>query len=1141
MNYKNVMNWKSTLFRKLAVPLLLLALVATSVTLPPGLFAADDSVALAAAPSDAEEISAPDVDLHMYLWLEGGRPYYSIVYKGEELVKASRMGIETNLGSLSSDFTELNLVSTDSGDSTWSPLVGEKSVIEDKYNAKTFQLKKSGNLSLSIEMRAYNTGVAFRYLLPDASVHGNYNITDEQTRFNLAPDGIALSHVKGQQQVATKTSITSLPDGIIYPPLTAVFDSGPALTITESRVDNYAFHLLRTDTEGRLKPRSFTSAAAATVSVTPEGPAASPYWTFVVGDTLADLPVNKDIIFNLNDEPDEDTYHYSEWVKPGKAWMMGLFDETTESLRDWIDTVSKCGLEYLLLDFGWYGPEFDQRSDPRLDPSKLIEAPGDSAELKASKDFMRPYVTDDGVFNAVAGGRFDVYANGPSWAPKGRILMQPNLNIPEIVEYAESKGVGIFLYVNDKQLYDPLNRYTLDELFARLKSWGIAGLKPGFVGETLGMKKQVTENFSREIVETAARHELMLAVHDEWLQTGIEREFPHLLTVEGVFGDEGLETQSIEGDLNALFARGIQGAADHTICYPGKASRGFQLASSVLWPTGLNCVYWPWKNTDTNNREAVEALPPQEREFWKYMPATWDDLVILEAKVSESAVTARRTGDIWYMGGISVISQYMKMPLDFLTPGKKYVAEIYHDRKGNNGNNSNRNNKTESAHLLFSRYKVDSDTVLGQQMEFGTGIAVRIRPIEAGDENLPDYTAYFRFGDLVSLCEDLDPDMYSPATWSELESALIQARPYVGLEELPPPSILDPIYTALKNAYEGLEIIAEPMALGVEGDATIQSWINASSNEQGKNYGGANVLRLLSITSGYGRFGEAESTVGTSGLDAKISLLKINIAGLKADRTLKGGKLQLTYNGLTAANGKTQTSLAAARVINPNWTEGTGNDAGNSTDGVKWSQLGTGESYQLQFDMETLCQSDPFDLSSPAGTRISIDVSEILKKVPQGEDYISFAIFETAGAEIKLYSREGAASQASYRPALTLYLEPADKMELEGISVVDGSNVPLTGLTSNTMKTELTVRNGHPRKVTAIMSVAVYTPDGKLAHFGSEVKTLPAFTRATYPVTVTMPENIQGQYAKNGYYAKAFLWESTTGEPLMESIAYFKQ
>lgn len=1122
------MNKERVFFRKRRIPMLLIAFVIVAGVLTGDLFEHGGNE-VQAAPAGAQMISAPDVDLQMYLWLEDGRPYYSIVFKDQEIVRASRIGLETSLGSLSKNFTGIRVISSDSGDSTWSPLVGEKAEIQDKYNAKTFQLEQSGGLSLAIEMRAYNTGVAFRYLLPDASDHGNYRITEEQTRFDFAPEGIVLCHENGQQQTPSKYKIGDLQSKTsrIYPPLTAVFDDGPAVTLALSKLNNYAYSLLKSNAEGRLKPE------ASTVNVTEEGPEASPYWTFVVGENLAELPVNKEIILNLNDAPDEDKYQFSEWVKPGKALMMGMFNETTESMKLQIDTAKKCGLQYLLMDFGWYGPEFAKKSDPRLDPEKLQPDPNDSPEIAAAKDFMRPYVPRSGVFDAT-GRPFNVYEDCP-WG--GNIQMAPSLDIPEIVKYANSQGVGIFLYVNDVQLNDKLNRFEIEELFEQFVSWGVSGVKPGFVPD----KTQEAEKSTRRLVEIAAKYKLMLTVHDEWAETGISRQYPNLLSAEGVLGDEGLRTYHVEGDVNALFSRGIQGFADHTTCYPGKASRGYQLASAVLWPTGLNCLYWPWANTDTNNRATIESLPAQEREFWKYMPATWDELVILNADLSESAATARRTGDEWYLGGISAASKYLKLPLDFLTQGDQYVAEIYFDRKGNNGNNSNRDNHTSSAELLFARYKVDSNTIIGRQMEFGTGIAVHIRPLEAGDENLPDYTSYHQLEDLVNTCEQLYPDVYSPSSWETFESALRKARTYVGGEVHADNELLKQVYTTLINAYEGLVKLAEPMIADADGDVTIQSWINSSANEQKRNYGGAGILRLLSMPSGvYGKYGESENTVDVYSLDAKISLIRFNIEELKADRKLVGGKLYLTYNGLKTDNGKTQTSLAAARVIDPYWTEGTGNDGGDKADGVMWHHLRAGQDYHLKFDMDTLCESEPFALSSPSGTRITIDVSKILEKAPKGEKYISFALFETAGAEIQLYSREGAGESKTYRPTLALQLGATDSMEVKDVSVYDSNNQPLTSLTSDTMKTELTVWNGYSGETAAIMSVAVYAPDGKLVHLERENKSIRAFTKTVCQVEVHMPENVQGQYAKNGYYAKVYLWESGTGKPLTEGIHLFK-
>lgn len=659
--------------------------------------------------NNAQIVSAPNKDLNIQIWLDDGVPYYAISLNGETLVTASKMGLETTLGDLSSGFSKIELVSTDFKNENWKTLVGEKSEIKNNYNESVFCLK--GKTDLSIEVKAFDTGIAFRYLLPKE----NYTITNEQTQISLNKDGIALCHEETQQSAVKKHNIKSMNKKTnIYPPLTAVFDSGKAMTVTVSNIENYTYPILNVESKCTLKP------ITQEVTVKNDTPVASPYWTFIIGDELKDLPNNKDIILNLNNEPNEEKYHFTDWVKPGKALMLGLFNETTESLHDYIDTAKEYGLDYVILDFGWYGPEFDPNSDPRLNPEKLIADKNDSKDLANSKAFMRQYVTADGVFDA-SKKPFNVYDKCP-WG--GEIMMSPNLNIPEIVKYAKSKDVGIFLYVNNVQLNDTLKRYTVDELFDQFEKWGVAGVKPGFVPN----KSQDSELNVENIIRSAAKHRLMLTIHDDWVQSGIEREYPNLISVEGVYGDEGLTVKDIKEDLNSLFARGIQGVTDHTICYPGKATKGFQLAESVLWPTGLNCVYWPWKNTDTENLKTIKSLPKQETEFWKNMPASWDDTVIIEADVSQTAITARKTVDDWYVGAISAKSQDLTFAFEFLDSDKEYIAEIYCDPEGVNAKNANRDNA--DANIEIIKINVTNKSTFKRKMKYGTGFAIHITPIK---------------------------------------------------------------------------------------------------------------------------------------------------------------------------------------------------------------------------------------------------------------------------------------------------------------------------------------------------------------------------------------------------------------------------
>ena len=155
----------------------------------------------------------------------------------------------------------------------------------------------------------------------------------------------------------------------------------------------------------------------------------------------------------------------------------------------------------------------------------------------------------------------------PGWPEGG--LFQPHLDMREICEYANSQGVGMILYVNNRHMFDKYGRYTVDELFARFEDWGAAGVKPGFMMEG----NQEYEARNEEMIEAAARHHLVLTIHDEYVTSGIERTYPNLLTTEGILGDEGIKGGQIAEDISTLFTRAIQGPTDHTVCYPGKATK----------------------------------------------------------------------------------------------------------------------------------------------------------------------------------------------------------------------------------------------------------------------------------------------------------------------------------------------------------------------------------------------------------------------------------------------------------------------------------------------------------------------------------------------------------------------------------------
>lgn len=145
-----------------------------------------------------------------------------------------------------------------------------------------------------------------------------------------------------------------------------------------------------------------------------------------------------------------------------------------------------------------------------------------------------------------------------------------------------------------------------------------------------------------------------MTIHDEFVPAGIERTFPNLLTAEGILGDEAIgrykdndgntPTQT-EYDITTLFTRTIQSPADHTFCYPGKATKAYAVASPLMFRTGLNLLYW-YTNPNSIAKNDVNRIKILDN-----LPATWEKTLYLEAKMYEYATFARKAeGGEWYIG-----------------------------------------------------------------------------------------------------------------------------------------------------------------------------------------------------------------------------------------------------------------------------------------------------------------------------------------------------------------------------------------------------------------------------------------------------------------------------------------------------------
>lgn len=279
------------------------------------------------------------------------------------------------------------------------------------------------------------------------------------------------------------------------------------------------------------------------------------------------------------------------------------------------------------------------------------------------------------------------------------------LDMQQVVDYGREKGVGVWLYVNQHALMK-----QMDELFPLLRQWGIVGVKSGFV--QYASHRWAT--WLHDMVRKAADNHLMMNIHDEYRPSGFSRTYPNLLTQEGICGNE--EWPDATHNTMLPFTRMLNGAADYTICYFDKRLRNthaHQLAASLIFYSPLQTILW----YDTPERYNDEP----EIKWFEDLATTFDDSRVLSGYPGRNITMARRKGDNWWVAAMTNNDGHREtINLDFLEPGKRYIAEIYTDG----------GDKVKTAtHVAITNKKVKSGDKLTFDLAPRGGVAIRITPV----------------------------------------------------------------------------------------------------------------------------------------------------------------------------------------------------------------------------------------------------------------------------------------------------------------------------------------------------------------------------------------------------------------------------
>lgn len=575
----------------------------------------------------AEALQSPDGKYNFVFEQKDGRLTYRLDYAAKQVIEEgelgvnidnhlveSAMGIPVDNSNVWTNGMEVTSVDRRSEDNTWKPVYGEYAQIRDRYNEMTIHLLKGGKHQgasnaydkrqqylLDIIVRAYDEGVAIRYHFPEATNGLFMHITDDLTSFRFAP-GAEAYHYAWAQSHANKVKLLKSE---------AAWKEEAERPLT-LRLDNGLYAAigeaaLSDFVRGKLKLKADNELQMALFHPADIITAYDMPWRFImVGEKAIDLINNKQMVLNLNAPCKiQDT----SWIKPGKAFRVCRLDMKT--CMEGVDFCVDRGLQYIELDAGWYGPE-----------------------MKMSSSALK-------------------------------VLESRDIDMPKFCDYAKSKGIGVWVYVNQRALYQ-----QLDQILPLYEKWGISGIKFGFV--QIGSQEWTT--WLHNAVKKCADHHIMVDIHDEYRPTGWSRTYPNLMTQEGIGGNE--EMPDAEHNTILPFTRFLCGPADYTPCYFNgrvKNTKAHQLAMPVVYYSPVTFLFW----YDLPNVYKGE----KELDFWKYCPTVWDESKALQGEIGEYIVQARRSGNDWFVGAMNGL-QARDITLntaDFLQKGKKYQVEIYND------------------------------------------------------------------------------------------------------------------------------------------------------------------------------------------------------------------------------------------------------------------------------------------------------------------------------------------------------------------------------------------------------------------------------------------------------------------------------
>ena len=652
-------------------------------------------ILMAACPAAAKTWSVASPDGRLVVNVEtGDRLTYSLNMDGDILVGDSEIAMTLGDGTVYGGCSKVRKASRRSVDDTILTTFYKKGKVDDRFNELTLKFP-----DFSLVVRAYDDGAAYRFV--SHSLHP-FTVKEEKASF-LFPDGTTayVPYVSQHKETLESQLFSSFEStythariedwdrgSIAFMPVLADVGKGRKVCLMEAELLDYpGMFLYNADGDTSLegffarRPKQLERgghnnlqmlvASREDFIASCEARAEFPWRILSVSERDAQMADN-DMVYRLSRAPEGDF----SWVRPGKvAWewwnswnVQGVDFKAginNETYKHYIDFASEYGVEYVILDEGW-----------------------------------------------AVSGKADLFQ------------IVPQIDVRELVAYAESRGVGIILWAGYNAFAD-----DMENVCRHYSQMGVKGFKIDFMDRD----DQLMTAFHHEAARTCAKYRLLCDFHGTYKPTGLHRTYPNVINFEGVYGLEQCKWadhtvfDQVTYDVTVPYIRMAAGPMDYTQgamtnavrsnfrgIYDEPMSQGTrcrQLAEYVVFESPLNMLC----DSPFKYRAASECA-----RFIADVPTVWDETVALDGAVAEYIAIARRSADTWYVGALTGWQQReVEIDLSFLPEGE-YRVEIYQD-----GANADR----FASDYIKTEATLASDRKLKAVMASGGGWVAKVVPI----------------------------------------------------------------------------------------------------------------------------------------------------------------------------------------------------------------------------------------------------------------------------------------------------------------------------------------------------------------------------------------------------------------------------